>query len=65
MSTDHVVMRGNDFVCLHCGQRYRPTLPAPINVMVAMSRAFGRAHRDCQPKTGEPMMKRFEPGGPL
>ena len=65
MSADHVVLKDNEFVCLHCGQRYAPSLPAPISVMVAMTNAFLRIHKNCQPQAREPLIKRFEPGGPL
>lgn len=65
-NTDHVVMRNNEFVCLHCGQRYTPSLPATIPMFTAMTNSFLQQHRNCKPATiEEPLIKRFEPGGPL
>lgn len=56
-NTNHVVMQGSTFVCLHCGSRYTPTLPAPINVATAMMNAFVKDHANCQPPS---MQKRFD-----
>lgn len=66
-NTDHVVIstQTGAFECLHCGASYKPTLPAPINMVVAMSNQFVKDHADCKPQTGETLMKRFEPGTPL
>ena len=49
-NTDHVVMdaRTNEFRCERCGATYAPTMPAPINMFVAMTEEFIRAHRDCK-----------------
>lgn len=61
-NTNHVVMQGNQFVCLHCGRRYTPTLPAPINVATAMMKAFVKDHEHCK-APAEPaadMAKRFD-----
>jgi hypothetical protein len=47
-SDDHVVeMGGGVFACLHCGQKYGVALPAPIDIVVATSRAFVQLHRGC------------------
>jgi hypothetical protein len=50
-NTDHVVMdaRTNAFTCTHCGQSYQPTMPAPIDMFVAMSNQFVITHGDCKP----------------
>lgn len=50
-NTDHVVMdtRTNEFRCEHCGSTYKPTLPAPISMFVAMTKEFTKAHRNCKP----------------
>lgn len=54
-SSDHVVMEGNTFVCLHCGpgQNYKMNLPCPINVMTAAMNAYVLTHKYCQ-KTSIP-----------
>lgn len=48
--TDHVVMRGNAFLCKHCGKTYAIALPCPINVMVAAMKAYVADHQYCQPR---------------
>lgn len=60
MNTDHVVMQGNEFVCLHCGRRYAPAMPAPVSVFTAMTNAFIKDHKHCQPKAEQPMFKRHD-----
>lgn len=67
MSTDHIILNTQTgaFQCLHCGASYRMGLPAPVNMVLAMSKSFIADHRHCQPSAGEPLVKRFEPGGPL
>lgn len=51
MNADHVVvdMKTQEFTCTHCGQRYLPNLPSPINLYVAISQAFVKSHRRCKP----------------
>lgn len=49
VTTDHVVMDGNVFHCSHCGQRYQMTLPCPIDVFVAATKAYVATHRNCPP----------------
>lgn len=51
--TDHCRFdtRTQALVCTHCGQTYQPTLPAPIDMFVAMSEAFVKQHRRCRPST--------------
>jgi hypothetical protein len=46
--SDHVAMQGSAFVCLHCGQRYEPAMPCPINIWLASSKAFQKDHRRCK-----------------
>ena len=33
--------------CLRCGTEYTPALPMPVDLFVAMGRAFIRQHRAC------------------
>lgn len=47
-NTDHVVMEGSVFVCLHCGSRYGLNLPCPINVMTAAINAYVLDHKHCK-----------------
>lgn len=51
---DHVVLDNNvgAFLCLNCGQKYLPTMPCPLNMMVAMMRSFAAGHRRCKPRPG-------------
>jgi rubredoxin len=71
MSTDHIILNTQTgaFECLHCGATYRPGLPAPVNMVVAMSQSFVKDHQHCPPRAREPLIepliKRFEPGAPL
>lgn len=50
MNTDHVVIdtRTQAFECRNCGASYKPNLPVPINLMVAMMQAFTKDHRRCK-----------------
>jgi hypothetical protein len=36
--------------CERCGKIYQPALPAPINVYLAICKAFTRDHRHCKAK---------------
>lgn len=38
------------FVCLRCDARYRPALPCPLNVWLAIGSAFNKDHGRCPPK---------------
>ena len=51
-NTDHVVIdsRTQECVCKHCGVTHKLTLPAPIGIVVAVSRAFIKEHEHCKPK---------------
>ena len=48
--TDHIVFGTDDnlFKCVHCGQTYKPALPAPIDIFVAMTNAFIKMHENCK-----------------
>ena len=47
---DHVIMDPSTeaFKCLHCGDIYKPAIPCLLDVLVAMSRAFVHAHKNCK-----------------
>jgi len=40
--------RGGSFDCLRCGASYMPTYPAPVDVMVAISKSLEKTHRTCK-----------------
>ena len=45
-----IVLRGvGELRCERCGDTYLPTLPAPMNVYIAICNAFVRGHRACKP----------------
>lgn len=46
-NTDHVVLQGSQFTCLHCGATYEMNLPCPITVMVAAINAYTASHAGC------------------
>lgn len=52
MSGDHVVFDGETRLlqCTRCGETYPVAMPVRIPVFVAVSKAFLREHRDCEPK---------------
>jgi hypothetical protein len=50
----HVFMKDGTFTCEHCGSRYTPALPCPINVFVAMCNGFVDDHEHCQKPEPEP-----------
>lgn len=39
---------GGELLCLHCGSRYMPTMPAPINMMAVILKEFAKSHRSCK-----------------
>jgi len=50
-NNDHVVIdssQGGTFRCLRCSETYRPNLPAPISMVIAMSNAFIEMHSGCE-----------------
>ncbi len=54
-NTDHVVIntRTNAFECLHCGGSYMPTLPAPLDLYVSMTKSFVKTHKNCKKQEKE------------
>lgn len=52
-NTDHVVLRGSGFACLHCGQSYEPSMPCPMDIYAASAKSFQKAHARCK-APGEP-----------
>lgn len=53
-STDHITMGdGMRLQCMHCGVTYTPALPAPIDVMLAASKAFSKTHARCKAPSQE------------
>ena len=46
----HIVMHDEKIVCLHCGQSLTIPVPIGINVFLAMSKAFGKDHKNCEKK---------------
>lgn len=46
--SDHVVLRGNGFACIHCGQSYEPAMPCPMSVWAGAAKAFDKDHRRCK-----------------
>jgi len=47
-----ILMRGvGELVCERCGLSYQPNLPAPINVYLAIVKAFAEDHRKCEAKS--------------
>ena len=33
--------------CKRCGQTYKPSLPAPVLIYLAICKAFAKGHKDC------------------
>lgn len=49
-SADHCVFEpGNVLACLNCGERYTVSMPAPIGVFAAITKAWADEHRGCRP----------------
>jgi hypothetical protein len=46
--SNHVVLRGNGFACLNCGQSYEPAVPCPTNIWAASAKTFDKDHRRCK-----------------
>lgn len=47
-ASEHVTLRGENLVCLHCGDVYTIALPCSIPVWSAAVQAFGKEHQDCE-----------------
>jgi len=52
-NTSHIVFAAEDNLlkCAHCGQTYKPVLPAPIEIFVATCNAFIKIHKNCKLQT--------------
>lgn len=56
---DHIRIANTDnggyaLLCLHCGEIYVPSLPISIDMFLAVSKQFGKEHKDCAcPPTGQ------------
>lgn len=48
---DHVVMQGDGYTCLHCGDHQSITIPQLVESMVAMGLAWAKVHEKCQPRS--------------
>lgn len=46
---DHVVLQGEEMVCLHCGRRQRMAFPIDLAVFAAAGKAYSAKHRHCKP----------------
>lgn len=52
VKADHVVLDTTTqaFRCRNCGESYKPNLPTPITMFVAMAKEFTKTHRGCKPR---------------
>lgn len=47
---DHITLgNGGRMQCDHCGDSYTPNYPVAIEIIVGMTKAFAKSHRDCKP----------------
>lgn len=48
-NTDHVVIdtKTAEFWCRHCDARYKPAMPAPVDMFADMCDGFLKMHRAC------------------
>lgn len=46
-NADHVGMAGNTMLCDHCGARQELTVPQPVGSVVALIKAWTKAHAKC------------------
>lgn len=44
----HVVWDGKAFLCRACKESYKPSLPCPAEVFIAMGKGFAAAHKPCK-----------------
>jgi hypothetical protein len=49
---EHVGMAGNVLLCDHCGARQELTVPQPVDSVVALMRAWSKAHAKCRQTPG-------------
>lgn len=48
---EHVVVAPDGaFRCLHCGDLYYLNMPCLLDIWIAVSRVYGRAHKRCTKK---------------
>ncbi len=45
---EHVVIKDNVIVCLHCGEEGKLAFPMPLDAFVKQLRLFGRIHSLCE-----------------
>jgi hypothetical protein len=43
------LLDGGKLMCVRCGAEYGPELPAPMDVFLAIMKAFTKSHRNCKP----------------
>ena len=51
-NSDHVVTRANGdgsctLVCQHCHDSYKPAMPIPVYIFLAITKAFVSKHKGC------------------
>lgn len=58
-ATDHVGLFGKEVACFHCGERIQVIPPggAPIEMILAASKAFEKIHRGCRETADSPTRK--------
>lgn len=49
---EHTVLKSDTLACLHCGQTYRMTFPAPLEILSATAKAFEKLHARCKVEPG-------------
>lgn len=52
--TDHVVLKGDAFTCLHCGDSWAFSLPVDLDVLIAAGEAYRRRHWQCPKAIKDP-----------
>lgn len=52
MTIEHLIMHSGtmEMECKHCGHRYTPNLPIPMNMLTALTDVFIENHQDCKPE---------------
>lgn len=54
-TADHVVIKDNFLVCLHCGKEESLEFPLPVPAFVKQLRTFGKIHSPCEKELPSPM----------
>lgn len=49
---EHITIAGDEMLCQNCGATYRFTLPTPIDMFVAQSKAWTKMHTNCAKREG-------------